>query len=249
MTEFEYLEISYEYGQAAAGFAPGLLRNLLSRVGRRAAPKIPDIVLKLKRDWSTADKYYANAESEKWLGSFWDVDSPFRPLFDRLDHDHIIELACGHGRHSWQMREWPNRKTLVDFVEANIAFCRRRFEGYDDVSFVVNNGRDLSGIESESATSLFCYDAMVHFHHTLVGPYLIDSARVLVRGGMALLHHSNYAKNPDGDYRENPHARAFMSPDLFARYATAAGLVVVEQRVVSWDADKDLDAITLLRKP
>jgi len=236
------------HGNVGPSVMPTYLDRLISWIRRRRTPETDDIVARTRRGWAGADPYYADAENVQWVATFWAADSPFRALFERLDHDRIIEFACGHGRHSWQIREWPNHKTLVDFVEANIAFCRKRFEGYGNITFLVNNGRDLAEIESGSATSLFCYDAMVHFDHTIVRPYLAEAARVLVPGGMALLHHSNYEEHPDRDFTLNPHFRAFMSLGLFGEYAKSAGLVIVEQRVIDWDPFKNLDAISLLRK-
>ncbi len=198
--------------------------------------------------WSRADQYYSNAESDAWTGVFWRRDGHFRPLFDRIDSARMIELACGQGRHSWQMRDWPNHKTLVDFVDSNIAICRERFQGYANVDFVVNNGRDLSALADSSATGLFCYDAMVHFHHDIVRQYLLEIARVLRAEGLALLHHSNYSENVDRDFKQNPHWRAHMSKELFSRYARAAELEIVEQRIIDWDSSPELDAISLLKK-
>ncbi len=213
--------------------------------------KIMDAHVKRQADavaieWKDAP-YYADAE--KWLDVFWGQNSVFKPLFQRLNHDRIIDLACGHGRHSWQMREWPNTKILVDIVPGNIEACRARFAGYDRVEFLINSGCDLNPIADASVTSVFSYDAMVHFDHMVVGAYLRDIARALAPGGMALLHHSNYGGNPGGHHHQNPHWRNFMPTGLFINYAAKAGLTIVEHRPIDWVDAPLNDAITLLLKP
>lgn len=201
----------------------------------------------LRADWTTDDQYYDNADS--WVGSFWADHTAFRQMFNQLDPGVIVELACGRGRHSWQMKDWPNRKILIDVVPENIAFCQRRFAGVAHVECLANNGVDLAGVATASATALFCYDAMVHFDHVIVLQYLLETARILKPGGRALLHHSNYPGNPGGDYKTNPHWRAFMPGGLFVDYCRKAGLDLIEQRLICWGGEPALDCVSLIGKP
>jgi cyclopropane fatty-acyl-phospholipid synthase-like methyltransferase len=90
---------------------------------------------------------------------------------------------------------------------------------------------------------------MVHFHKDVVETYLIDTYRVLTPGGKALYHHSNYSDNPHTSFGQNPHARAFMKQELFRKMCEQAGLIVLQQKVMNWGNEKDLDCITLLEKP
>ena len=200
------------------------------------------------KDWKIAS-YYDDAESGDWVRAFWDEGTPFRTLFDKMNHSAIVDLACGHGRHSWQMRDWDNDKIIVDVNEENIDACKKRFSGIDRIRIYHNNGMDLSEIGDESQTSLFCYDAMVHFSHLVVYQYLIETFRILKPSGMALFHHSNNPENPGGDYRENVHWRNFMPKGLFIDYAKRVGFSICGQTIIDWCEAEQLDAITLLRKP
>lgn len=200
------------------------------------------------RDWDRSN-YYIDAESEVWLATFWGQNTLFYQSFCKLDPRVIVDLACGRGRHSWQMRDWPNQKILVDVVPQNIEACRKRFLGANNIKFVLNNGKDMRRIGSESCTALFTYDAAVHFSHIVVYSYLLDTFRILKRGGMALYHHSNYSGNPGGDYRENPSWRNFMPPGLFIDYARRAGFEVISHQTFGWTDQKDTDGLTLIRKP
>jgi hypothetical protein len=131
----------------------------------------------------------------------------------------------------------------------NIEFCIERFAGIDNYEFINNNGIDLREISSSSCTSLFTFDAAVHFSHIVVYNYLIDTFRILKNEGMALYHHSNFSGNPGGDYRTNPSWRNFMPPGLFIDYAKRVGFEVVEHHTFDWGQDEDIDGLTLVRKP
>lgn len=194
--------------------------------------------------------YYGKAEDWTWL--FWDRNHPFLPLFEQLDLSSVLELACGHGRHSEALlNAYPDAVQelhLMDILESNIEFCKNRFREKDKVKFHVNSGSSFDNIESESLTSIFCYDAMVHFHREVVESYLFSATKVLRKDGRALFHHSNYTDDPDSVFGANPHARAFMSQHLIQKYANNAGLVIVEQHVIDWGTSKNLDCITLFEK-
>ena len=89
---------------------------------------------------------------------------------------------------------------------------------------------------------------MVHFEMLDVYEYLKDIYRVLMEGGRALLHHSNYSADYKTDFSKTPHARCFMSKDIFAYLANRVGFKILEQRTIDWYGAKDLDCITLLEK-
>jgi hypothetical protein len=89
---------------------------------------------------------------------------------------------------------------------------------------------------------------MVHFEYDTVIDYIQDAWRVLAPGGRALLHHSNYDKNPGASYRDNPDWRNFMTSSLFAHVAILAGFTVLEQFVMDWSAP-DTDCLSLIEKP
>jgi SAM-dependent methyltransferase len=199
------------------------------------------------KDWITSP-YYEEAE-QKWLHVFWGPNSLFHKMFNQLDHSLILELACGHGRHSAQMQDWDNQKILMDINQSNIDYCVERFSGDPRYAVMINNGYDCKPLGNESCTAVFCYDAMVHFDSEIVLSYLKDISRILKSGGRALLHHSNYTGNPGGHYAENPHCRNFMSQSLFAHYSKKSGLNIVESVTIKWGHDPDLDCLTLVSKP
>jgi SAM-dependent methyltransferase len=195
--------------------------------------------------------YYAHAEQWRWV--FWADGHPFLPFFEELDVTSVLELACGHGRHSEFLLENHGDKVkslvMMDILESNVAYCTSRNSARKGVTLHTNNGVDLQPVPDQSLTAAFCYDAMVHFHRSIVRSYLVDLKRVLVPGGKAVLHHSNYALDPDLVFSANPHSRAFMSAALFRKYVTEAGLELVRQDVIPWGSDAQLDCISLVMRP
>lgn len=196
--------------------------------------------------------YYEDAEKPGNIDTFWGKKSIFYQHFSSLDATHIVEIACGHGRHLAMYREKTASVTLVDVNKENIDFCKQRFSGIAGIAYVINNGVDLRPIENNSKTAVFSYDSMVHFEVADIFSYLLDINRVLFPGGRALLHHSNYTGSPGRMWGSNPHARNFMSADLFAHCAIKAGLDVVAQSLITWGDGKDrfhnLDCVTLCQK-
>ena len=198
-----------------------------------------------------ASSYYDDAERWTWL--FWSEAHQFRPLFEQLDLLRVLELACGHGRHSEHLRAHYGSRlgslVMMDILRSNVDYCKVRLGHHENLRVLVNNGVDFQPIPASSLTSIFCYDAMVHFDRQVIRSYLGDAVRVLVPGGKALFHHSNYSFDPDSHFGTNPHARAFMSKGLFARYAQRLGLEVLQQTVMDWGGESGLDCLTLLAKP
>ena len=195
-------------------------------------------------------RYYADAETR--LPVFWREGSPFSALFALLDISRVAELACGQGRHGeFILRNFsPSIASYhaLDILQTNVQFTRARLGGDARVKVDRNSGVSFHPISDEAVTGIFCYDAMVHFHRSIVAQYLINAHRVLVAGGKALFHHSNYSSDPDTHFGGNPHARAFMTTELFREYAERAGLKVLRQVVIDWGTCVGLDAISLVGK-
>lgn len=194
------------------------------------------------------DKWYDDAEDQSEVAIFWDKDSIFYKLFCELNLDNVIELACGHGRHVPHYVDQAGTVTLVDICEENIAICNKRFKDLNNIKYYKNNGYNLEKLSSDSYTALFTYDSMVHFEMMDVYEYLKDVYRVLINGGKALFHHSNYSEDYKADFAHAPHARCFMNKDVFAYLAYRSGFKVLKQEVIGWHDTKNLDCITLVEK-
>ena len=193
--------------------------------------------------------YYEDAE--RWNHIFWGDTSIFLGYFKELDLKVTLELACGHGRHGEHILNTYGNQIdeliMVDILQSNIDFCEERIHD-DRVTLIKNDGVRLTGVQDDCCSSIFCYDAMVHFDKDVVRAYLEETYRALRQGGRGLFHHSNYSENSETKFSQNPHARAYMTADLFSSYAEQAGLKVLAQQVVGWGNVPELDCLTLVSK-
>ncbi len=182
----------------------------------------------------------------KWDDLIW-------PIIRGVDFSSTIDLAAGHGRNSSMLRPLAIQLTIVDINEECIDACRRRFGDDSGVAFVLNDGTSLEGIRDDSASFVYCFDAMVHFAPEVVAAYLFETARVLKAGGHAFFHHSNRPLPPGADFTDALHWRHDMSLRRFSSLAADAGLEVVHSAPIDWSHEDHvwphLDGLTLLRRP
>ncbi len=203
----------------------------------------------ISRRWAHTPYYDA---VEKIAQKQWEkLISPFiAPAV--VDFEHVLELAVGHGRMTAILLDKAKRLTGVDVLQENIDFCSKRFDGRSHLTLLRNDGVTLKDVADGSVTFAFCFDSMVHFDSDVVRTYLGEFARVLKPGGLAFCHHSNLDKSPGGDFQKSPHARNFMSQQLFRHYAQKSGIEVVKSRVIDWGQGEKfvagLDCLSLLRR-
>lgn len=219
-------------------------------------PKVANIGVAYRDEiinlWKTKESadfiYYTKGETEDWLKPFWASDSIFLNLFSRLDTTRCAEIASGFGRHSAQIVTLCQELYLVDTSVDAVAYAQNRFKSHPHVKVILSqDGTSMPGIPNEHLTSIFSYDAMVHFEPLTIVCYLAEINRTLKRGGMALLHHSNYSGNPMGKISTVIGARNYMSQDLFAHFCSRNGLRIVDQHLLDWSFPKS-DALTLVQK-
>ncbi len=196
------------------------------------------------------NEYFDEAEGEELISVFWGSRSIFKRLFQELDLTNIIELACGRGRHVPNYINSSGHVTLVDILQKNIDICRTRFGSDERISYYKNQGYDLKELNDEEYTSIFSYDAMVHFELLDINSYLADFYRILKPGGRALLHHSNFDAMYDGRFDHSlVYGRSFMNYKIFSYLAIHAGFIVLDQQLLRWHNLPDMDCVSLLEKP
>ncbi len=183
------------------------------------------------RPWADS-AYYERAEQS--TDGFWTEGTKFRQRFDRLDLTSVIELACGHGRHTERAAPLAGRLIAIDVFEENLQVCRERLSVSSHVEFVLGDGVSFEPEADASASSIFCYDAMVHFAPQVVERYLQDAHRVLRPGGMALFHHSNLDTPNSIAYGRNPGARNPMTRADFNALSLTAGLEILDAIEFRW---------------
>jgi ubiquinone/menaquinone biosynthesis C-methylase UbiE len=190
------------------------------------------------------EDYYDNAEND--LERFWNENTDFYKYFKQLDLCNVVELAAGHGRHVTKYIEMAGDIILVDILKENIDFCRFRFGEERRIKYYKNSGYDLIDIPNNSVSSVFSYDAMVHFEMIDIFIYLKEIERILVPGGKALIHHSN-----NGDYNATfvnaLGGRNYMTQNLFRHLCNRANLEVLDQTVIDF-VKKESDCLSFVEK-
>ena len=193
--------------------------------------------------WKPRHKYFRAAEGH--IGEIW--RTLILPFIGDCDFSAVIDLGAGHGRNSLMLAPKAGRLLVLDIQAVNVKICRDRFADKPHVECVVNNGYDLRPAADGAFSLVYSFDSMVHFEKEVVRSYLRDTRRVLRPGGRGFFHHSNYTGG--SDWRKSPHARNFMSRELFASYAEEAGLRTIRQMVFEWGHVADLDCLSLVEKP
>lgn len=169
-----------------------------------------------------------------------------------LPAEHLLEIACGHGRITAHLLTHCRRYTGVDLAPNCVAICRERFAAQSHASFHETDGRSLDMVPDASVDFAFSWDSLVHAEIEAVGGYLLALGKKLRPGGLAFLHHSNLAAFADATGKPtipNPHWRAStVSAERVRTQAPAAGLACVVQEIVQWGQAEDNDCFTLLRR-
>ena len=133
-----------------------------------------------------------------------------------------LEIGPGGGR--WTSLLLPCREiVLVDLNAEFFPYLAERFpEAVSRFRFYQTEGYELRGIDGGSVDFVFSFGTFVHIDADGVAEYLVEIARVLRRGGTAVIHYSA---------KEKPEAQkipgfADMDAPRMEALARAAGLAI-----------------------
>lgn len=163
----------------------------------------------------------------------------------------VVEIGPGGGRWSEALVPRSSQLILVDVSDRALELCRARFAAARNVTYKLTSGSTVSEIATRSVDAVWSFDVFVHIAPGDQAAYLSEISRILVSGGVAVIHHAdgrNRGRVPSRHGWRSP-----MSRRLFATLAAGSGLEV-EGHVDSWGPDSrhDLgtygDVITILRK-
>ncbi len=212
-----------------------------------------------------------NQPYEKWKQSI--IDGFIKPNVSETSD--VLEIAPGHGRWSEQLIASSLHATLVDLSPACIEFCRERFGSFDNVSYLANDGKSLTGVADDSIDFIWSFDAFIHMNADVVDSYFAEVRRVLKPDGTAYIHHAGrrhvflplsflrdmgrpgrklYKMLTMGKYNDDDGWRSDMSRQTIAELAAKNGLSV-QRQLQSWGENGEFsfekygDYISVLRKP
>jgi ubiquinone/menaquinone biosynthesis C-methylase UbiE len=150
----------------------------------------------------------------------------------------------------------------VDLSPSCIHRCKERYSGRDNVSYFVNDGKTLTGIDNSSVHFAFSFEAFVHMEIDVIKSYMHELARVLVPSGTAVIHHAGRAAATKPlrhmlSLRRTPERdgwRSDVSQQDVVRAARSAGLAVVAQTQCwgmgsAYDVRRFNDWISILTRP
>jgi ubiquinone/menaquinone biosynthesis C-methylase UbiE len=184
------------------------------------------------------NRYFDEAEphmDQQWNDIIW-------PLIKDFDFSVVLELGPGAGRNTKKLCAVSKIIYAIDLNSYALQRVKESVgESYKEckIEYHQNNGYSLPMIKDNSITSIYCWDAAVHFDKTVIKDYLSEFSRVLVKGGNGLIHHSNLGESADDDISKNPHWRSNMSKDLFREYCLMFDLNVDLQKLINWGEIND----------
>ena len=109
----------------------------------------------------------------------------------------VLDLACGIGRTCRWVAPFVTQYVGVDFMPEMIAKANQYNENIHNAEFITNNGKDLSGIQSDTFDIIYCDLAFQHMTKSTQQSYVNEVYRVLKNHGMF------YVQIPRYVYYEN----------------------------------------------
>lgn len=204
-----------------------------------------------------------SAEGE-WLGYYKmaepRMDSQWKniifPRIKNSDFKTCVDLACGAGRNTAKLAPLCEKIYAIDLNQYAIdeakVFLKKKLSEKDfaKITFIKNNGTDLTELQNESISFIYSFDSAVHMSRDVIKPYVKEFKRVLKKDGKGFMHHSNlgseeYSYIEDKSVIEkNPHMRADMSSDDFKNFCDEYNLKCTKQEIIDWGDDKNLDCFS-----
>ncbi len=204
-----------------------------------------------ERDWVN---YYIEAEKDA-ENQFETMIKPVFLKYSLLDsHLKVMDFACGWGRIAALLKDRYSKLVLCDISGDALNYCRKRFAGCTNIEYI-KSLTDNVPLDSESLDFIYSWDAMVHFSYKFLDVYFGEFERILKKGGICFIHHSNLGGYPENseqgvsdNFHENIHWRSKVSAEDIARIARNNRFKVIEQIPLDWEGVKSLDTITVFRK-
>lgn len=209
------------------------IRRGMSRIFFRVLPAryVNKLQCSQKGLWNDYFKDAARDMDAQWKEIIW-------PLISDFDFTSVLELAPGAGRNTEKLCSISKKIYAVDYNEYALEQCRKRlgksFQGCE-IIYCRNTGSDLRMIPDGSVSSVYSWDAMVHFDRSIVADYIEEFSRILKPGGKGFIHHSNLGEKANKSIRRNPSGRSNTSRGFVAAECARQGLTVLLQKDVPWE--------------
>jgi SAM-dependent methyltransferase len=192
-------------------------------------------------NWSAAGDEWS--QSNEWKGSL------VRNVLQRyVPADcNILEIGPGAGRWTEYLLQRAKQYVGIDISSTCVAHCRERFANDSRAIFSVGSGSDLGNVASSAIDAIWSFDVFVHINRSEVEGYVREFARVLRRGGVAVIHHGSLG-GAGGGWRSNLTGAAMQ--EIVRQYD-----LVSDGSLTYWVDGETVhqliygDVITVIRKP
>lgn len=138
----------------------------------------------------------------------------------------ILEIGSGAGRWTEILQPLAKELIAVDVSSRAIGICRKRFASAANTKFFLNRNADLEFIPDKTIDAIWSYDVFVHMNPGTTDRYLSEFKRVLVPGGIAVIHHPVDGGKHGG-------SRSRMTGELFSALLEKHKLTILH-KVDSW---------------
>jgi ubiquinone/menaquinone biosynthesis C-methylase UbiE len=195
------------------------------------------------QNWDWQDSGEEWTESAEWKQSL--ISNVLQKHM--LKGGNLLEVGPGAGRWTETLQQTAGNLIAVDISDQCIDICKRKFADCNNVEFFVNNGTDLSFVQSDSIDSIWSFDVFVHINADQIESYMKEFNRLLKPGATAVIHHG-HDRGRQGGWRSD------VTSERFVEIVEANGLQVEEQIAGWWDGERYHrisvygDVITIFRK-
>lgn len=168
-----------------------------------------------------------------------------------LPSSRLVEIAPGQGRWTRFLANHCQHYIGFDLSPNTTEFCQSYLGDVGSATtkrFITNNGSDFPGADDESVNFVFSFDSLVHAELDVVEGYIKEISRVLVPGGAAFIHHSNFAVYSN-DSIKNTHCRGeTVSAEIVRLLCTKNDLLAKMQEIVPWQSELLTDCFSTIVK-
>jgi len=138
----------------------------------------------------------------------------------------ILEIGPGAGRWTEFLQPLAKDLYVVDVSARAIDVCRKRFSSATNIKYFINRNACLEFIPDKTIDAIWSFDVFVHINPKITDAYLSEFKRVLIPGGIAVIHHPE-----DGGIHGG--CRSQMTGKLFSTMLEKHKLTLVH-KIDSW---------------
>lgn len=163
-----------------------------------------------------------------------------------------LDFGCGEGRIIAIVKNEVDYIYGCDINKTAIDKCIERFSGDDSVHCFQNANGGIQ-LKDQTCDVIYSIGTMVHFNLREVYTYLKEFYRILLPGGVGIIHHSNWRETEDYLCSNSAYSSAYRRGDVGAtdisNLCNRIGFEVLIQNKIPWGViEWDIDCITVCRK-